>query len=144
MTSHREDFADAQDRHWTDAERLFGCHAWANADYLYGLSAECGLKAVLKAVLGSEEKAIDERCKLKERYKLHVNKLWPEFLSFAQGREGAAHISMLPTNPPFHNWHISQRYAHREQFEPAYVEPHRDAARAVRVMFQSVIQGGQP
>jgi len=38
------DFLDPHDRHWEDGERLFGVSRWANADHLYGLSAECGLK----------------------------------------------------------------------------------------------------
>jgi len=41
-----EDFLDAHERHWEDAELLFGNRRWANADHLYGLAAECGLKAL--------------------------------------------------------------------------------------------------
>ena len=51
MTAHPADFFDAHRHHWEDAEILFGRHRWANADQLYGFSAECGLKAVMK-VLG--------------------------------------------------------------------------------------------
>ena len=44
------DFRDAHLRHWQDAELLFEHQRWANADQLYGLSAECGLKAVMRAL----------------------------------------------------------------------------------------------
>ena len=134
VTGFPDDYADAHDRHWTDAERLFACPAWANADHLYGLSAECGLKAVLE----SEGQIIDSL------YKHHVDRLWPAFVSFAQGRTGATHLSMLPPATPFHDWRVGQRYAHHKNFGQAYVEPHRNAARAVRAMFQLVTQGGRP
>ena len=134
MAIFPDDYADAHDRHWMDAESLFECLAWANADHLYGLSAECALKAVLE----SQEQAI---CSL---FRLHVDKLWPAFVSFAQGRIGADHLSMLPTGTPFHDWHVSQRYAHQCHFRQARVESHRNAACAVRAMLKSAIQGGQP
>jgi hypothetical protein len=43
------DFLDAYLRHWEDAEALFGSERWANADHLYGLAAECGLKRLMIA-----------------------------------------------------------------------------------------------
>ena len=39
------DFGDAHSRHREDAELLFREQRWANADHLYGLSAECGLNS---------------------------------------------------------------------------------------------------
>ncbi len=45
------DFLDAAGRHRADAELLFEHGRWPNADQLYGLAAECGLKAVME-VLG--------------------------------------------------------------------------------------------
>ena len=44
--THSADFSNAHNRHWQDAELLFCDRRWANADHLYGFSAECGLKAV--------------------------------------------------------------------------------------------------
>ena len=46
------DFLDAHHRHWDDAERLFTAQRWANADHLYGLAAECGLKALMQKLKG--------------------------------------------------------------------------------------------
>ncbi len=43
-------FGDAHRRHWQDAELLLRHERWANADQLYGLSAECGLKAVMRSL----------------------------------------------------------------------------------------------
>ncbi len=44
---HPADFLDAHHRHRADAELLFEHDRWANADRLYGFSAECSLKAVM-------------------------------------------------------------------------------------------------
>lgn len=46
------DYGDAHLRHWEDAELLFNDDRWANADQLYGFSAECGLKALMRALGG--------------------------------------------------------------------------------------------
>lgn len=43
------DFLDAHERHWGDAERLFQAQRWANADHLYGMAAECGMKRLMLA-----------------------------------------------------------------------------------------------
>ncbi|MDE0060089.1 MAG: hypothetical protein OXI22_10505 [Defluviicoccus sp.] len=134
MTGFSDDYADAHDRHWRDAELLFAYPAPANADHLYGLSAECGLKAVLEV----------EGQPVAPTYRLHVDRLWSAFETFARGRTGAAYLSMLPAGRPFQDWEVGQRYAHRKHFGPACVASHRDAARAVRAMFQSARQGGKP
>ncbi len=46
-TTMQTDFLDAHERHWEDAELLFAQSRWANADHLYGLAAECGLKRLM-------------------------------------------------------------------------------------------------
>ena len=43
------DFLDAHDRHWQDAGLLFESTRMANADHLYGMAAECGLKRLMVA-----------------------------------------------------------------------------------------------
>ena len=49
MTTIPTDFYDAHHRHWEDAERLYHNERWANADHLYGIAAECGLKRLMIA-----------------------------------------------------------------------------------------------
>lgn len=41
------DYGDSADRHWLDAELLRGGRRTNNADQLYGLAAECALKAIM-------------------------------------------------------------------------------------------------
>ena len=97
MTAHPEDFFDAHRRHWEDAETLFGRHRWANADQLYGLSAECGLKAAMMT-LGMH---IDTVGRPEPSYRVHVQKLWPIFETFGGDRDGARYLSPLPSGRPF-------------------------------------------
>ncbi|WHF34964.1 hypothetical protein [Aeromonas salmonicida] len=45
------DFLDAHARHWDDAESLLQAQRWANADHLYGMAAECGLKQLMRVFM---------------------------------------------------------------------------------------------
>ena len=124
------DFADAHSRHWQDAELLFEHHRWANADQLYGLSAECGLKAVMQE-LGMP---VDDTGRPEGEYRKHVNKLWPVFQDFANRRGGARYLNMLPSDNPFANWAIDHRYGKSDDFHPADVVPHRAATEQIARM----------
>ena len=132
---HGADFADAHRRHWEDAELLFDRGRWPNADQLYGLSAECGLKAVMMRCLGMP-------AKIPEDYKEHVKKLWPKFEDFAQERDGARYLELLPNGKPFDDWSIHDRYANRKHFDQGRVRPHREAAQGICEMVMELEQDG--
>ena len=134
---HPSDLTDAHCCHWDDAELLFERQRWANADQLYGFSAECGLKAVMKS-LGMP---VDATGTPTERaHKQHVQDLWPEFEAFVTGKGGARFLRWLPSGGPFADWSHHDRYANRSHFESANVDPHREAARAVRDMVHHLDQ----
>ena len=126
------DFTDAHRRHWEDAELLFDAGRWANADHLYGVSAECGLKAIMRD-LGME---MDAKGRPEKQYREHMPKLWSAFKDFAQNRDGGAYLASLPDDEPFDDWSIDDRYANQGHFGSADVAPHRDAACLVRVVVQ--------
>ena len=128
------DFHAAHLRHWRDAELLFEHRRWANADHLYGLSAECGLKALM-VDLGMEVTEDDGR-PARPEHRQHVNALWSEFISFAIGNS-FQYLDMLPDGEPFDDWSTADRYAHGSHFSDAGVSPHRSAADAVRKMMQT-------
>ena len=92
------DFTDAHRRHWEDAELLFDLAHWANADHLYGLSAECGLKAVMLS-LGMNVDASGTPSE--QRHRQHMPELWPVFEAFARKRGGGAYLALLPDGKPF-------------------------------------------
>ena len=132
------DFTDAQRRHWKDAELLFAHDRWANADHLYGLSAECGLKAVMLS-LGMP---VDSRGAPKSE-KHHLPKLWSVFEDFAaRKRDGEVYLALLPNDKPFAAWSMHNRYAHRRYFEQEQVKPYRDAAGEIcRMVEQTTMEG---
>lgn len=120
------DFFDAHHRHWEDAEFLHGDSRWANADHLYGMAAESGLKRLMQA-FGMPVDAIGKPSDSKDRH--HVDKIWARYESYRSGRGQGAYS--LPGNP-FVDWNVSQRYARRSEFDRARVEGHRRGSQIVR------------
>ena len=137
---HPVDFTDAHYRHWRDAELLYDNSRWANADQLYGFSAECGLKAVM-VVLGMK---IDDTGPVNRKYWEHAQKLWPIFKQFTADRNGSQYMALLPSDEPFSDWSHHDRYAHRKHFDKANVDPHRGAAQGVQNMVEQVAQDQDP
>ncbi|GBE50099.1 hypothetical protein BMS3Bbin13_01024 [bacterium BMS3Bbin13] len=139
----KTDFMDAATRHWEDAELLSNTLRWANADHLYGVAAECALKAVM-VMLGMETKP-DDGSPIESRHKKHINRIWEEFLTFAAGRNEGRYSGMLPVGTPFADWDAAQRYAARREFSKDRVTLHRDAARAVRrILADARVDGSLP
>lgn len=136
---HAANFVDAHRRHWDDAQLLFRGNRWANADQLYGLCAECGLKAVMRR---SGMPVGPLGVPALEQHKQHVNTLWPQFATFVRGRIGGRYLSLIPPANPFSNWSIGDRYAHRHHFHRTGVDDHRKAARKVFWMIQQAKVNG--
>ena len=127
--AHPADFANAHVRHWRDAEYLFDAGRWGNADQLYGLSAECGLKAVMVA----DGLPVDATGSPRDKYKKHVDRLWGTFRTFVQGRRTGHLLHHIPQSNPFaSSWSVENRYANDVHFDQTAVAPHRAAARQVR------------
>ena len=134
-TPHPPDFMDAHLRFWEDAELLFENERWASADQMYGFSAECGLKAMIEG-LGE---SIDDR------YRKHVQDLWPKFMSFSHSHSlGALCLSFLPEGQPFSDWSHHDRYANRNHANEERATSHRLAARAIVAMVEARLLQGIP
>lgn len=130
--AYSADYPDAHLRHWADAELLLQAGRWANADQLYGFSAECGLKAVMVA----NGMPVDSQgAPAERRHKQHIQVLWDQFLAFAAGRSIANLLHHLPQRNPFAKWSQDNRYASSGHFDRATVAPHRTAARQVRQFY---------
>ncbi len=125
MARLTEHFRDAMDRHWQDAELLHRKERLANADHLYGLSAECGLKALLE----------QDGNRIEGRTRCHIDKLWGECGSLAGGRAEST-SDFNPENNPFHDWRIDDRYAHRSEIRSGQLQRHRLGAEQVRTMIE--------
>lgn len=123
------DFQDAHERHWHDAEHLHAQNRLANADHLYGMAAECGLKRLMQAMGMSYDPTRDRPTHKLDR--VHANGIWARFETYRCGHHGGAAYA-LPSLNPFSDWDVSQRYANQQHFDEARVDPHKEGAAAVR------------
>jgi hypothetical protein len=91
-----EDFFDAHERHYDDAVKLYELERWANSDHLFGIAAECGLKALTE---------IFKQNPLVSFKKFHINEpnkpsnAWDVFETFRSGHAAGAKFAMPATNP---------------------------------------------
>ncbi|TRW94525.1 SAM-dependent methyltransferase [Candidatus Methylobacter oryzae] len=122
----KTDFKNAYVRHQKDANDLFNNKRYANADHLYGLAAECALKAVM---IGLDPSLVDENGDLlNQGDKIHINKLWQHFGFFLQNRVASPYLAHLsPRNNPFNNWNVNSRYVHEKYFVKNNTLPHQAA-----------------
>ena len=133
------DFRDASERHWDDAGHLFANIRLPNADHLFGLAAECALKAVMLA-LGMRLRPTGRP---EDPYAVHINRLWDEFITFAHSRGGAHYAAMLSGNPnPFYDWDVNQRYDHRTQFSQVIVINHQQGAEETMQVLETAVLNG--
>lgn len=122
------DFLNAHERHWDDAERLMQAQRWANADHLYGMAAECGLKRLMLAFGMPYDATKDRPASGQDR--VHANGSWVRFESYRSGHaQGAGYV--LPALNPFDNWDVSDRYAHQSNFDQALAQGHQVGAQVV-------------
>jgi len=121
-----DDFLDAHGQHLDDAERLFQAGRWANADHLYGMAAECGLKALMEKL--SPKGALD--LKLDRKHIMEdkgSDTAWSRYQAYLAGHALGTKLS-VPASNPFTNWSVSQRYAHASCFVLPRVQAHRSGA----------------
>ena len=122
------DFLDAHERHWDDAEYLLQDQRWANADHLYGMAAECGLKRLMLAFGMPYDSAKNRPANQQDRE--HAKGSWARFESYRSGHaQGAGYV--LPANNLFDNWDVSDRYAHQSNFDEARAQDHQAGAMVV-------------
>ena len=133
------DFRDASARHFEDAEVLLMQTRAANADHLFGLSAECSLKAVMLA-LGM---AVNTDGAPADRgHKVHMPELWAAFQSFAQGRLASRYLEPLDRANPFSDWAVDQRYWARAAITPPALSSHMTAADQCRLSLEKLLFDG--
>jgi hypothetical protein len=133
------DFLDAHKRHWDDAERLLPAQRWANADHLYGMAAECGLKRLMMAFSMPYDTAKDRPANQQDR--VHADGIWARFESYRCGHmQGTGYV--LPANNPFHDWDVSDRYAHQSNFDQARAQAHQAGATVIRELVKKARREG--
>jgi hypothetical protein len=133
----KTDFYDAYIRHWEDAEYLYKDSRWANADQLYGYSAECGLKCLMQQ-FGMQ---LDASGMPPKEGKGHIDKIWIKYETYRAGIGATSYT--LPSQNPFGTWEISQRYANRSNFSQAIVDSHRRGMETVKQLVNKAILEGR-
>lgn len=123
------DFLDAHERHWEDAERLFLAGRYANADHLYGMAAECGLKRLM-VIFGMKVDRAKGGSPSDGKDRNHVNNIWDRFESYRSGKVEGVDYG-LPVPNPFGNWDASDRYAHQSKFNQADVQIHQSGTTVI-------------
>ena len=137
----QSDFLDAHNRHWEDAELLFSASRWANADHLYGLAAECGLKRLMMAFGMPVDTTMGNPCNPEDR--VHVmegrkpQNAWTRYQAYSAGVHAATYVLAQPN--PFADWDVSQRYARQTNFDQVRTESHHQGANAVRALVTKAI-----
>lgn len=136
-TEQPPDFVDAHRRHWEDGNLLYDHDRWANAAYILGLSAECGLKAVMQT-LGWM--SLDASGKPEPEYRKHIRELWPIYSGLVRDRAGGRYE---PTSEdPFDDWSHHNRYADRHHVCQEVVGRYREATKDVtRIMGLAIMDG---
>jgi hypothetical protein len=119
------DFRDASGRHFGDGELLLTKSCFANADHLFGISAECSLKAVMASLGMATSKA---GAPIDRGHKVHMPELWAAFQSFAHGRLASRYLEHLDKQNPFMDWKVDQRYWKRAAIPETAAKRHREAA----------------
>ena len=132
------DFLDAHDRHWRDAEQLFASTRLANADHLYGMAAECGLKHLMSA-FGMP--VTNDGDPTRQADRKHADNVWARYETYRSGQLQGASFT-LPASNPFIGWNISQRYASQSRFDQNRVERHRDGAETVHDLIKKARKDG--
>lgn len=133
------DFLDAHRRHWADAEFLREAQRWANADHLYGMAAECGLKRLMEMLKQGELDTKNDRVHVMEEKK--QNNAWSRYQVYLSGHANATKFP-LPHVNPFADWSASQRYARQTSFDEARVQTHQAGAKAVHELVRKAQMEG--
>lgn len=127
------DYHDAHERHWDDAERLLQEQRWANADHLYGLATECGLKRLM-LVFGMTMNPAGNAPSDRQDHK-HADEIWSRYDAYRSGHNaGAAYALPLPN--PFLDWNAAQRYANQRSFDQTRAQAHQGGASDVRKLLK--------
>lgn len=133
------DFDDAHDRHWRDAETLREGSRLANADHLYGISAECGLKALMQCFgMSVRDGEPDNR-----NDRRHIDQLVGRYDAYRSSSvyPNAVNYTLINTSA-FNDWRASQRYAVESAFTQDRVDAHATGAREVRDLVKAARREG--
>ena len=122
-----ENYPAAAVRHFKDGSLLDDHGRLDNADQLFGLAAECGIKAALAPLLRRSSDSSPAKL-----LRMHVNELWEQVPLTRLQRSHPGLFAALKCFPtPFQDWAIEQRYWSDKSVSREDVTAHRKAAKRV-------------
>ncbi|MEO5336762.1 MAG: hypothetical protein H7841_07710 [Magnetospirillum sp. WYHS-4] len=112
---------------------------FANADHLYGMAAECGLKSLMLAFGMPFDDARGLPSDQKDRE--HADGIWVRYETYRCGHHRGVVYALPPSNP-FADWKVSQRYANRNRIGQNRADAHRAGAREVHsLVVKAALEG---
>lgn len=132
------DFLDAHRRHLRDAEFLYAAKRLPNADQLFGIAAECGLKRLMMA-FGMTLRGDGAPAEGDDRQ--HIDKIWIRYETYRQNHVAGPNY-VLPPCKPFSNWSVHQRYDSSGDISPAQGNEHYDGALIVQELIKKAATEG--
>lgn len=131
-----DDFFDASKRHLDDAELLFAQapQRLANASHLFGVSAECSLKAIARKYSPAARFGGNTG---------HIPALFAELMNVAPaiGANASLIAEISKIEPSFAHWAVSQRYSAQATFVAVDVTQHRAGAQNSYLLMTNCMQG---
>lgn len=131
-----DDFQDAAKRHLDDAELLFAQSSprLANASHLFGISAECSLKAIARKFNPTANFS---------RGKGHIPLLFTELCNVAPTLAGNAALEGQISGVRLHfvSWKVNQRYESQSTFVPAIVLQEQKGASEAYLLMKNCLLG---
>lgn len=121
-----EAYGDAALRHWSDAVFLESDKRLPNADQLFGIAAECAIKAAVAQIPSCAAGGV-----LTKRYREHVEILWDRVPLQDVHKRFPGLVALLKAGRPFADWGIEHRYEPDSATHPAAMLRHCEAAKRV-------------
>lgn len=132
-------YASAAKRMRAHAEDIFDDVRLGTSDHLFGLAAECALKAILHAhgvIPPPPDFPADKLTK--KKFSTHIDQLWGEYVAWAAGLTTLE----LPATSSFDAWRVADRYQHDDFFTLPRVEVHRAGATTAAELLERAIVDG--
>lgn len=126
--SFTPDMASASHRHLQAADALDGRNGRAVAGYLYGLAAECAVKAIM---LEAGIRQLPQEAKSDDPYYAHFPHLRVILRESLEGRSATILRRFIENDNFFSYWDIKIRYCKRDQVLDRWIDTWRDQARQV-------------
>lgn len=103
------------------------------------MAVECGLKRLMIAFGMTLDPSSGSPRERDDR--MHADGIWARFESYRScHRQGAGYA--LPTQNPFQDWGVSQRYAHQSNFDQARAQRHQRGAQTIRDLVRQAQREG--